>query len=55
MAFFQFVSPKEGKEGKRIVKTPLTIQTKASMLDIRKSLDSRVRVDADASSIAIFN
>lgn len=55
MALFQFVSPREGRELKRIVKTPLTVQNRATISDVKKALDSRVRGAPDASGLSMIS
>lgn len=55
MAIFQFVSPKEAKEAKRIVNTPLTVKTNASIDDVKRAINSGVRADPDASTLSILS
>lgn len=55
MPLFQFVSPKEVKEGKHIVKTPLIIETEVSISDINQAIASYVKVSSDKSSLGIIS
>lgn len=55
MSLFQFVSPKEAKEAKRIVKTPLTVQANASVSEIYQAIFSHVNVASDNSSLTLLN
>jgi len=55
MPLFQFVSPKEVKEGKYIAKTPVTIQTSATISSIKQALNSHVTAAPDKSSLSVLN
>ncbi len=54
MPFFEFLSPKEVKEGNHIVKTPLTVRANASIGDINRAIESHVNVSSDKSSLNLI-
>lgn len=55
MPLFQFVSPKEVKEGKHIIKTPVIVKTSASLSDIKDAIESHVTADTDTTNFHIIN
>lgn len=55
MPLFQFVSPKEVKEGNYMVKTPVTVQTSVPIEKIMQALDSHVSAAPDKSSLSAVN
>ena len=55
MPLFQFVSPKEVKEGKYIAKTPVTIRTSATIDAVKQALNSHVTAAPDKSELNVLN